>query len=348
MSVNKNENFDRDRLNRYEHVDVINLDYYEGRGPLADVKNEPWDHLDPPRIPQSSFNSIKPEPSSSLLSESKFLLTTLSTILYGPFINNIFSDNEKIKILTNENSSLRKQLEQFKSYFPTKLAQLQSDKEQFKGYNDILNSTLKRTEDELKIEKRKCEEVTREKKRLEDHLKKCEAFDKAQLIQKNSQLKDALAQVKDDNLGLRKEVKTLTKRLKDAEDHISILSTNRRHEDDRCNETEDDFTSNHTRMVRIKPKERYIDGYQGLEMCEVLDEMTEEGSNEELTEDLNENTEHQEAKFTVTGLIDTSLANCIKVMKNGKSMKRRLKKIEKQRKKKKMKNGRDPRPQSIS
>ena len=344
MSVNKNENFDRDRLNRYEHVDVINLDNYEGRGFLADVKNEPWDHLDPPRIPQSSSSSIKSEPSSSLLSESK----TDVLVDHGLCINNLFSDNEKIKILTNENSSLRKQLEQFKSYFPTKLAQLQSDKEQFKGYNDILKSTLKRTEDELKIEKRKCEEVTREKKRLEDHLKKCEAFDKAQLIQKNSQLKDALAQVKDDNLGLRKEVKTLTKSLKDAEDHISILSTNRRHEDDRCNETEDDFTSNHTRMVRIKPKERYIDGYQGLEMCEVLDEMTEEGSNEELTEDLNENNEHQEAKFTVTGLIDTSLANCIKVMKNGKSMKRRLKKIEKQRKKKKMKNGRDPRPQSIS
>jgi len=322
MSDNKNINqtYDRERSNRYENVDVINLDYYEGHIP-GDVKNEPWDHLEPPRFPQSSLHSIKPEPSSSLLSEN----------------------NEKIKMLTNENASLRKQLEQFKSFFPTKLRQLDSDKEQFKGYNDILNKSLKRTEDELKTERRKCEEVTREKKRLEDHLKKCEAFDKAQLIQKNSQLKDTLAKVKDDNLSLRKEIKTVTKKLKDAEDRLS-----RGLEDDRCNEIdEDDFNVNHTRMVRIKPKERYNGGFkynEDLEMCEVLDEMTEERSNEELTEDLNENTEHQEAKFTVTGLIDTSLANCIRVMKNGKGMKRKLK----PRKKKKMKNGRDPRPQSIS
>lgn len=73
MSDNKNINqtYDRERSNRYENVDVINLDYYEGHIP-GDVKNEPWDHLEPPRFPQSSLHSIKPEPSSSLLSESKF------------------------------------------------------------------------------------------------------------------------------------------------------------------------------------------------------------------------------------------------------------------------------------
>lgn len=262
----------------------------------------------------------------------------------------LFLEKEKIKNLTNENSSLRKQLEQFKSYFPTKLRQLETDKEQYKGYNDMLKQSLQRTETDLKAERKKCEEVTREKKRLEDHLKKCEAFDKVQLIQKNSQLKDSLANVKDQNSDLRKELKTVTKRLKEAEDHM----TRRRHDDviindDRNIETDDEYTGNdvmHRRMVRIKPKERYHDGYQGLEnleMCEVLDQMSEDGS-EELSEDLNDNTEHQEAKFTVTGLIDTSLANCIRVMKNGKGMKRKLN----SRKKKKMKNGRDPRPQSIS
>ena len=273
----------------------------------------------------------------------------------------LFLENEKIKNLTNENSSLRKQMEQFKSYFPTKLRQLQTDKDQYKGYNDMLKESLKRTEDELKVEKRKCEEVTREKKRLEDHLKKCEAFDKVQLIQKNSQLKDSLANVKEDNLKLRKELKTVTKRLKDAEDH---MSRRKRHDDvilndDRHEETDDEYAGNaseytgmHRRMVRIKPKERYHDGYQGFEnfenfeMCEVLDQMSEAGD-EELSEDLNDNTEHQEAKFTVTGLIDTSLANCIRVMKNGKGMKRKLN-SRKAKKLKKMRNGRDPRPQSIS
>lgn len=315
MSLNKNVkvNFDREKLNRFHQVgDVINLDYSD-ESLLGDVKNEPWDHLDQ----QSSFHSIKSEP------------------------NSILESYEKIKNLTNDNSSLRKQIEQFKSYFPTKLRQLQTDKEQYKGYNDMLNKSLKRTEDELKAEKRKCEEVTREKKRLEDHLKKCEAFDKVQLIQKNSQLKDTLSNVKDDNSNLRKELKTVSRRLKDAEDHMS----RRTHEDDRCNETEDDLTGNdvmHKRMVRIKPKEKYHDGSQGLEMCEILDEISEDGLNEELAEDLNDNADHREAQFTVTGLIDTSLANCIRVMKNGKGMKRKLKR------KKKMKNGRDPRPQSTS
>ena len=338
MSVQRNDNhevFDR------EIGDVINLDYSERRLLNDDlvVKNEPWDNLNP----QSSFHSIKPEP-NSILSESKFQK------IFFHVTKSSFLENEKIKNLTNENSSLRKQLEQFKSYFPTKLRQLDTDKEQYKGYNDMLKVSLKRTEDELKVERKKCEEVTREKKRLEDHLKKCEAFDKVQLIQKNSQLKDSLANVKDQNLDLRKELKTVTKRLKDAEDHISRkrrhgdIVINDERVDDRYNETDDEYTGNdvmHSRMVRIKPKERYHDGYQGLEMCEVLDQMSEDGSEKE---DLNDNTEHQEAKFTVTGLIDTSLANCIRVMKNGKGMKRKLN----SRKKKKMKNGRDPRPQSIS
>ena len=52
--------------------------------------------------------------------------------------------------LNNENSSLRKQLDQFKSYFPTKLRQLETDKEQYKGYNDMLKESLKRTETDLK------------------------------------------------------------------------------------------------------------------------------------------------------------------------------------------------------
>ena len=76
----------------------------------------------------------------------------------------------------------------------------------------MLKESLKRTETDLKVERKKCEEVTREKKRLEDHLKKCEAFDKVQQIQKNSQLKDSLAHVKVLNSDLRKELKTVTKK----------------------------------------------------------------------------------------------------------------------------------------
>ena len=71
----------------------------------------------------------------------------------------LFLENEKIKNLTNENSSLRKQLDQFKSYFPTKLRQLETDKEQYKGYNDMLKESLKRSETDLKAERKKCEDI---------------------------------------------------------------------------------------------------------------------------------------------------------------------------------------------